>query len=210
MSLFIVFLGLFAMRLILASPFLVKQVGFLFGSQPLLLNHWSRVFCAHLEYNVVLENGLALNSIRQREGTALEANLKAALRVARGCHPVSTFRLIFALLVRVRYWTCTRYTTNHRRPRRTRRKSTCPHSISQDKHVCFDFFGPLFRLRCLSRFANLCVEQIKFQAPGRFGIIPLMVFVKSPVFVGVDCECSASFRVYRHDELREDEDAGDW
>lgn len=37
-----------------------------------------------------------------------------------------------------------------------------------------------------------------------------MVFVKSPIFLGVDCESSTSFRVYRHDELREDEDAGDW
>lgn len=54
------------------------------------------------------------------------------------------------------------------------------------------------------------MAQIKFQAPRRPGIIPLVVFVKSPIFLGVDCESSTSFRVYRHDELREDEDAGDW
>lgn len=57
---------------------------------------------------------------------------------------------------------------------------------------------------------SLCVFQIKFQAPTRPGFVPLMVFVKSPVFVGVDCEGTSTFRVYRHDELKEDDDAGDW
>lgn len=61
------------------------------------------------------------------------------------------------------------------------------------------FFSPTFR-----------PGQIKFQAPRRPGIVPLTVFVKSPVFVGVDCQSSASFRVYRHDELKDDDDAGDW
>lgn len=51
---------------------------------------------------------------------------------------------------------------------------------------------------------------MKFQAPTRPGFVNLMVSVKSPVFVGVDCESTASFRVWRHDELKEDEDAGDW
>lgn len=41
-------------------------------------------------------------------------------------------------------------------------------------------------------------------------MMSLTVAVKSPVFVGVDCEGSTTFRVYRHDELKEDKDAGDW
>ncbi|CAN0141504.1 unnamed protein product [Ectocarpus sp. 6 AP-2014] len=52
--------------------------------------------------------------------------------------------------------------------------------------------------------------KMKFQAPARPGFVDLTVFVKSPVFVGVDCESTARFRVWRHDELKEDDDAGDW
>lgn len=54
------------------------------------------------------------------------------------------------------------------------------------------------------------MHQMKFQAPTRPGFVNLTVSVKSPVFVGVDCEGAASFRVWRHDELKEDEDEGDW
>lgn len=38
----------------------------------------------------------------------------------------------------------------------------------------------------------------------------LTAMVKSPVFVGVDREGSGTMRVFRHDELRDDQDAGDW
>lgn len=54
------------------------------------------------------------------------------------------------------------------------------------------------------------VNQMKFQAPSRPCVVNLTVSVKSPVFVGVDCESTATFRVWRHDELKEDDDAGDW
>ena len=60
------------------------------------------------------------------------------------------------------------------------------------------------------RTAVLRAWQIAFQAPRRPGFVPLVVLVKSPVFVGVDCEGEGSFRVYRHEDLKEDEDGGDW
>lgn len=42
-------------------------------------------------------------------------------------------------------------------------------------------------------------------------MMPLTIAVKSPVFVGVNCESTTAFRVYRHDELKEDDgDPGDW
>ncbi|CAN0000715.1 unnamed protein product [Scytosiphon promiscuus] len=52
--------------------------------------------------------------------------------------------------------------------------------------------------------------KMNFQAPTRPGFVNLVLSVKSPVFVGVDCESTASFRVWRHDELKEDDDAEDW
>ena len=61
-----------------------------------------------------------------------------------------------------------------------------------------------------ARTAALRVCQIAFQAPRRPGFVPLTVLVKSPVFVGVDCEGEGSFRVYRHEDIKEDEDGGDW